>query len=183
MPFTIPASWLFAPFALQSLCMAVDELYFHRQRALPPWERWGHPLDTLTVLACFGWLYWLPPSTFSASMYAALSLFSCFFVTKDEAVHHHHCSPGEHWVHALMFMLHPLILLSAGLLWPVWHGQTLALLTYSGFERMFLLGNVLLTFGFGLYQLLYWNLLWPSRQINQIKQAKQAKSTTTSTTP
>lgn len=175
--------WLFIPLVVQTLCMAVDELYFHRQRALPPWERWGHPLDTLTVLACFGWLYWLPPSTFSVSLYAALSLFSCFFVTKDEAVHHRFCSAGEHWVHALMFMLHPLILLSAGLLWPVLHGQALAFISYNGFERMFLLGNVLLTFGFGLYQLLYWNLLWPSRQTNQIKQAKQAKSTTTSTMP
>lgn len=179
MPFTIPAFWLLVPFALQSLCMAVDELYFHRQRSLPRWERLGHPLDTLTVLLCFGWLFWMPPSLGSAGIYAALSFFSCLFVTKDEPVHRRFCGAGEHWVHALMFMLHPMILLSAGLLWPVWHGQKLPFIKYSGFEQSFLLSNALITLGFGLYQLLYWNLLWPSRLT---KQAEQAKSTTTSTT-
>lgn len=177
MPFTVSASWLLVPFVLQSLCMAVDELYFHRLRLLPRWERLGHPLDTLTVLGCFGWLFWLPPTAVSASIYVVLSLFSCLFVTKDEPVHRRLCSAGEHWVHALMFMLHPLILVSAGLLWPVWHGQTLSFISYTGVERAFLLGNMLLTLGFGLYQLLYWNFLWPYLS------AKRAKSTTTSTTP
>ncbi len=41
--------FLFIPFALQTCCMAVDEVHFHRQRGLPRWERLGHPLDTLTV--------------------------------------------------------------------------------------------------------------------------------------
>ncbi len=173
----IPARWLLLPFVLQSLCMAVDELYFHRQRSLPRWERLGHPLDTLTVLLCFGWLFAVPPSAVSASVYAGLSLFSCLFVTKDEPLHLRLCGAGEHWVHALMFMLHPLVLVSAGLLWPAWHGQTLSFIGYGGRERAFLLGNALLTLGFGLYQLLYWNLLWPSRL------SKRAKSTTTSTTP
>lgn len=157
--------------------MAVDELYFHRLRSLPRWERLGHPLDTLTVLVCFGWLFWLPPTTGSISVYIGLSLFSCLFVTKDEPVHRRLCGAGEHWVHALMFMLHPLILLSAGLLWPVWHGRTLSSIRYTGIERNFLLGNMLLTLGFGLYQLIYWNLLWPSLSANR------AKSTTTSITP
>ncbi|MBI1764474.1 MAG: hypothetical protein HYR56_23870 [Acidobacteria bacterium] len=134
-------------------------------------------MDTLTVLFCFGWVFLVVPTTVTVCAYTGLSLFSCLFVTKDEAIHCQVCKASEQWVHALMFMLHPLILLSAGLLWPVWHGQALSFFTYTGFERSFLLGNTLLTFGFGLFQLLYWNLLWPSRP------AQQAKSTTTSITP
>ena len=164
------------PFALQMLCMAVDEICFHRERDLPRWERLGHPLDTLTVLVCFVWLLAAPPSTFSLRVYVGLSIFSCLFVTKDEPVHSKYCHPKENWLHALLFSLHPLALLSAGLLWPACHQQTLSFIRYNGFERKFLLGNTLLTLAFGLYQLVYWNFLWPSL-ISQ----KQARLTTTST--
>jgi hypothetical protein len=170
----LSARYLLIPFALQLLCMAVDELYFHRRRGLPPWERWGHPLDTLTVLACLGWLLAQPPNQFSLNVYAALSVFSCLFVTKDEWVHRQACTPAEHWLHALLFLSHPLALLGAGLLWPAAHGKSLPLIRAEGFERAVLLGQTLLTAGCGLYQLIYWNFAWPSRP-------PQTKSTTTST--
>jgi hypothetical protein len=78
---------LLTPFTLQMICMAVDEIHFHRRRGLPRWERLGHPLDTLTVLACFVWLLTAAPSAFSLSVYVGLSAFSCLFVTKDEPTH------------------------------------------------------------------------------------------------
>jgi hypothetical protein len=168
--------FLLIPFALQMFCMVVDEIYFHWERDLSRWERLGHPLDTLTVLACFVWLLAAPPSTFSLRVYVGLSVFSCLFVTKDEWVHSNHCRPNEHWLHALLFSLHPLALLSAGLLWPAWHQQTLSFIRYNGFESKFLLGNTLLTLAFGLYQLVYWNFLWPSTTSQ-----KQARLTTTYT--
>lgn len=151
---------LVVPFLLQVICMGVDELYFHHQRKLPRWERIGHPLDTLTVLLCFGWILWFPPDVFAISVYIGLSLFSCLFVTKDEWVHYKYCSAGEQWMHAVQFVFHTLVLLSAGLLWPVLHLQSSEWIAYEGFERTFFLGNVVLTFGFGLYQLLYWNFIW-----------------------
>jgi hypothetical protein len=154
--------FLFIPFPLQMICMAVDEIHFHRRRGLPRWERLGHPLDTLTVLACFVWLMIAPPSAFSLSVYAGLSAFSCLFVTKDEPVHSKYCSSGEHWLHAMLFILHPLVLLSAGLLWYGWGQQPLSFIRYTGFEHEFLLVNTLLTLAFGLYQLIYWNFLWSS---------------------
>jgi len=154
------ALFLFIPFPLQMICMAVDEIHFHRRRGLPRWERLGHPLDTLTVLACFVWLLAAPPSAFSLNVYAGLSVFSCLFVTKDEPVHSKHCRSGEHWLHAILFILHPLVLLSAGLLWPAWRQQPLSFIHYTGFERNFLAVNTLLTLAFGLYQLIYWNFLW-----------------------
>jgi hypothetical protein len=168
--------FLLIPFALQMFCMAADELHFHRQRDLPRWERLGHPLDTLTVLVCLVWLLAAPPSAFSLSVYVGLSIFSCLFVTKDELVHSKHCRPPERWLHALLFSLHPLALLSAGLLWPAWHQQTLSFIHYAGFESGFMLGNALLTLAFGLYQLAYWNFLWPLA-----KSQKAVRSTTTST--
>jgi len=152
--------FLLIPFPLQMSCMAVDEFYFHRRRGLPRWERQGRPLDTLTVLACFVWLLSAAPSALSLGVYVGLSVFSCLFVTKDEPVHSKQRRPNEQWLHALLFILHPLVLLSAGLLWPAWRRQTLSFIRYTGFERKFLLGNTLLTLAFGLYQLVYWNLIW-----------------------
>lgn len=175
MPITIPASYLLLPFVVQMLCMAVDELHFHRQRCLPRWERWGHPLDTLMVLVCFGWLLLTPPSTQALGIYVGLCICSCLLVTKDEMVHHDHCSAAEHWLHAVLFIIHPLALLSAGLLWPAWHAQPLSFLRPTGFEREFLLGTTLLTGAFGLYQFIYWNFVWPQAL------PKPVKSTTTST--
>ena len=154
--------FLLIPFPLQMICMAVDEIHFHRRRGLPRWERLGHPLDTLTVLACFVWLLIATPSAFSLSIYAALSVFSCLFVTKDEPVHTKHCGSGEHWLHAMLFILHPLVLLCAGLLWLAWRQRPLSFIHYTGYEHVFLLGNTLLTLAFGLYQLVYWNFLWPA---------------------
>ncbi len=52
--------FLAVPFALQGLAILVDEFYFHRRRGLPIWERWGHPLDTLSLLICWLFLLCLP---------------------------------------------------------------------------------------------------------------------------
>ena len=43
---------LLTPFILQALLIFFDEGVFHLKRGLPKWERIGHPVDTLSVLAC-----------------------------------------------------------------------------------------------------------------------------------
>ena len=156
----ISSRLLLIPFLFQVVFMGVDELYFHHKRQLPRWERLGHPLDTFIVLLCFGWIVWVVPSTTTILIYIGLSLFSCLFVTKDEWVHYKYCSAGEQWLHAVQFVFHTLVLLSAGLLWPALHQLPSTWIQYEGFERMFLLGNIGLTALFGAYQLIYWNLLW-----------------------
>jgi hypothetical protein len=159
----LSSRFLLLPFGLQMLCMAFDELYFHRRRGLPRWERIGHPLDTLTVLLCLLWLVWVPPGPGTAATYAGLAIFSCLFVTKDERVHLSHCSAAEQWLHALLFSLHPLVLLSAGLLWTAAHGLGNAFsdwIRYAGNERTLLTALCTAVFGFGLFQFIYWNLLW-----------------------
>lgn len=133
---------------LQALIMLVDELYFHRRREVPRWERIGHPLDTLSLLGCCALALTLEPTRGALVGYAALGAFSCLLVTKDEFVHSRHCRPGEHWLHALLFVLHPLVLLAVAVLW---------------FERAraLLVLQTAAVAGFGLYQVVYWNLLAP----------------------
>lgn len=135
-----------AVIALQGLIMLVDELYFHRRRGLPRWERLGHPLDTASVVACSVTALALEPTRSALIGYAVLAAVSCLLVTKDEFVHAERCEPAEHWLHALLFVLHPLLLAGIALLWV------------EG-ARSLLLAQVIATGAFGVYQLVYWNVL------------------------
>lgn len=138
---------LMIPIGLQALVMGVDEFHFHRHRGLPRWERVGHPVDTASVLACYGVTLVLPPSQNHLAAFVALAALSCILITKDEFVHAQHCSATEQWLHAVLFVLHPVVLAAAALLW--WNGETTLLLVQA-----------LLIAAFGLYQLLYWNVSW-----------------------
>ena len=143
---------LAGPFAIQSVAMLVDELYFHRRRGLGAWERIGHPLDTLTVLACVGWALFTRPTSGHLAAYAVLAGISCLFVTKDEFVHARRCTAGEHWLHALLFVLHPLTLACVAIAWRL-----------QGRSSSLPAAQFIASAGFGLYQLAYWNLPWPKR--------------------
>jgi hypothetical protein len=127
--------------------MFVDEIHFHRQRGLPRWERIGHPIDTLSVLVCYSVALTARPSAVALALYAGLATLSCVLITKDEFVHSRRCVPGEQWLHSLLFVLHPIVLGAAALLW--FRHKTAILAVQSA-----------LTLAFGCYQLLYWNLPW-----------------------
>lgn len=167
----VNAYWLSAPFIIQMLCMAADEFLFHRKRGLPRWERIGHPLDTLTVILCLLWIIFVQPSRPTVLVFMALAVFSCIFVTKDEPVHWVHCTAAEQWIHAILFVLHPIVLASAALLWTPTAGnlppQFSWAIQYSGFERSFLMGVCLLMIGFGVYQFVFWNLLCHPNEISR----------------
>jgi hypothetical protein len=143
---------LLAPFGLQLAAMLVDEVHFHRRRGLPRWERIGHPLDTLTVVAAYAWALAHAPDRGAVLGYVALAFFSCLFVTKDEPVHARECEPGEFWLHAVQFVLHPIVFLAFGLLW------------IEGGHGGLLTACLAAAASFGVYQTLYWNLPWkPAR--------------------
>ena len=142
---------LLLPIALQGLAMLVDEFVFHRKRGLPRWERLGHPLDTLSALLCYCWLVAVPASRPHAlAIYVALCAFSCLLITKDEFVHARLCEPLETWLHALLFVLHPIVFLAFGVLW---HAGTFALV---------LKGALGATSALLIYQVVYWNWWRPS---------------------
>ena len=145
---------LYIPLVLQALAMIVDEGVFHRRRDLPRWERIGHPLDTLTIAICLALLVAVPPSHGALHVYIALAAFSSLFVTKDEAVHARACGAGEMWLHALLFVLHPIVLAALGILW--WNGGHHALLA----------GQLAVVCAFGAYQAIYWNVVRRPRTID-----------------
>lgn len=137
--------WLVSAVAVQALTMAVDEGLCHRRRGLPRWERIGHPLDTLTMALCYGWLALARPTTpHAVVVYVWLALFSCLFITKDEFVHARLCTPLEMWLHAVLFVVHPLVLLVFGLAW--WWGA----------PRWLFALQLAITLAFAGYQILYW---------------------------
>lgn len=134
-----------AVMVLQAVLMAVDELGFHRRRGLPRWERIGHPIDTASVLGCFALTLVFEPNRATLTGYAVLATLSCLLVTKDEFVHATRCAPAEHWLHAALFVLHPLLLIAGAVLW------------LEGAHAI-LIAQTVATFAFGVYQTVYWNL-------------------------
>ena len=158
------------PFVLQALLIVLDEGVFHVKRGLPLWEKRGHPLDTLTVLLCLGFVLFVPFSKSNLFVYSTLALFSTVFVTKDEFVHSEYCKPTEQWLHALLFTLHPITLLIAGFIWPVAHGFEVAPWISDWLNNpeglfLFLLGQFILMTLFFLYQIIFWNILWKNKPV------------------
>lgn len=136
--------WWYLPFVLQGLCMVVDEFYFHEKRGLKRWERLGHPLDSLVTLLCFLCLIIFP---IELPWYVGLCAFSCLFITKDEFVHALECRPAEQWLHAVLFILHPLVFFSA---WFLWQEQ----------DYSFISTQAIIITLFMFYQLLRWSFPW-----------------------
>ncbi len=141
----------FIPFLFQGAAMIFDEFYFHRQRGLPLWERIGHPLDTLTVLACYLFLVFCPVSITNINIYIGLCAFSCLFITKDEFIHTEKCDAKENWLHSVLFILHPITFMSAGFIWA-W-----------GLSPTFLLVQPFVIAAFLLYQIIYWSFIGKSK--------------------
>ncbi|HEY4254744.1 MAG TPA: hypothetical protein VGM34_00160 [Chlamydiales bacterium] len=158
------------PFALQAIAIGLDEGVFHIRRGLPKWERIGHPLDTLTVLGCMAYVLFVPFSNGTLLGFIGAAAFSTFFVTKDEFVHKAHCPASEQWLHAVLFTLHPLTLISAGFIWPVvqnvevtpwiaeWLSEKEAL-------RQFLLAQFAVMSLFCIYQVVFWNWIWKEKPV------------------
>ena len=146
-----------SPFVLQGLIITFDEFRFHRRRGLPLWERIGHPLDS-AILGLALLIPLLSPLTkVWVIVYALASLFSCLFVTKDEYVHTDLCESAENWLHSLLYQLHPIVLITAGLLWSARSGHPLIQDLPSSLQAGTLLViQASAIFSFMAYQLLYW---------------------------
>lgn len=139
-------SWYLLPFIMQGACMGIDEIY-HAKRGLPAWERVGHPLDTLTVLAVYLFAALSEFNSQNQNIYLGLAIFSCVFITKDEWVHAKLCTGPEQWLHALLFILHPLTFLAVHFLWE--GGETATLFVLCALTILFMT-----------YQILRWSLPW-----------------------
>ena len=161
------------PFALQALCIAFDEGYFHYRRGLPKWERIGHPIDTFSVLICMAFVLFVPFSKTSLAIYIALAVFSSILVTKDEFVHKEHCPASENWLHAVLFTLHPITLISAGFIWPVVQGVEVTpwiaeWLSAKKELALFLKMQCASMALFMSYQIIFWNVIWKDKPVQKL---------------
>ncbi len=137
-----------APFSIQGLAILFDELYFHRKRGLPRWERIGHPIDTFFQTACMAIPLIFNLNIKTIILYAGMAILSSSLITKDERVHARFCCWQEHWLHAILFIVHPVVLIATAYLWakPEEHAWFFPLLKLQ----------ILLMAGFGLFQIIYW---------------------------
>jgi len=162
--------WIFVPFFLQALLIGLDEFVFHVKRGLPKWEKIGHPLDTLSVIICFLFVLWAPFSLGTMKVFIALAIFSCLMVTKDEFVHKHHCPASENWLHATLFVLHPIVLALTGMIWAATYGiespqWIFSWLTNPSILKTVLVVQTILLSIFFLYQVIFWNVIWRNKPV------------------
>lgn len=156
----------FVPFTLMSLIMPFDEFHFHFKRGLPRWEIWGHPFDTVMVFLALLWARIASFEERSLYIYTALALLSCLSVSKDEFVHHRYCSAGELWLHAILFMIHVMILFAAVGLWylrefaPDLRPDMLAGIP-SSWASTFASVQLATMVVFFVYQVIFWGFLHP----------------------
>lgn len=146
------AFWVFIPFLVQGAVIGYDEFYYHLKRGLPKWERIGHPIDTFSLVVCLAFVRLVPFSQSTLVWYILLSLISCLLVTKDEFIHHECCPAKEQWLHALLFINHPIVLLCMGWMWSA-----------GTLYHPFLTIQLTVVTLFCLYQLIYWNLIWEEK--------------------
>lgn len=149
------------PFLLQGFAIGIDEFYFHRKRGLPLWEKLGHPCDTLSLLLPTLLALCAPWTPAFLATFAALAIISCICVTKDEVLHPALCSVGEHWLHACLFLLHPVVLAATLFLWGARLGIDFgALPLLDSASAIILLGLQGVACGsFLFYQLAYWGFI------------------------
>lgn len=135
---------MLSAFLVQGIILFIDEFFFHRKRGLPLWEMVGHPLDSLSVVGCYAFLYFFDYSPATLIIYLLFAVFSCVLITKDEFIHTEQATAQENWLHSLLFILHPVPLMAAGLLWMS-----------SAEKPLFALMGIFV-FSFMLYQIGYW---------------------------
>ena len=106
----------------------------------------------------------------NADVFIGFSIFSCLMVTKDEFIHKEHCPGAENWLHALLFLLHPITLAVTGMIWPISQGVEVSPWMMSWLDnpealRIFLILQTAAIALFFSYQLIFWNFIWKNRPV------------------
>lgn len=140
------------PFSVQALAILLDEAFFHQKRGLPRWERVGHPIDTFFQMLCLTIPLLLTFNSATLILYSGLAILSTLLITKDEHIHADLCCWKEHWLHSILFIVHPVVLIATAFLW--------AHLEELDWFIPFLKLQLLLMAAFGTYQILYWGFLY-----------------------
>ncbi len=147
---------------LHGICMLFDEFYFHQKRKLPKWERIGHPIDTLFFIFCYCIILFLPITSATILLYFIFSILSCLIITKDEFIHLKNCSTQEQYLHAILFILHPIILFILFFNWPNFAKSELLIFQQINLLQLKYLVTIQFIFSviFLFYQIIYWNIIF-----------------------
>ncbi len=139
-------------FFAQSGLITLDEWACHRRRLLPRWELIGHPVDTFCLILFFTALTILPSASAPArAVVLILGGLSCLITTKDEWVHKDLSTGFENWLHAMLFLIHPVV---AGLYFLLWMQSA------PGSATLFHI-SLVMTVLFFIYQCITGWLRWP----------------------
>ncbi|MCB0405820.1 MAG: hypothetical protein KDD51_13640, partial [Bdellovibrionales bacterium] len=92
---------------------------------LGKFESYGHIADSLVFGSVLCICAFAPATLFWLYLYVGGSVFSAVLITKDEWVHTVSCPATENWLHALLFLNHPVLLFLTGGLW--WLGEAAVL--------------------------------------------------------
>lgn len=128
----------------------VDEYYFHRKRQLCRLEVYSLLIDGALYLIPLGIAIFAPISDSWKLLYIAFATLSCLSVAKNEWFYHH-IEKKERTLHALLYLLHPILLYSFYLSWVE---------NYFVHNLNFWIIQICyLGFGFKTlsYQIIYWN--------------------------
>jgi small-conductance mechanosensitive channel len=140
---------------MQAFAITWDEFVYHRKRGLPPWERISHPIDTLAMILCLLVPILSSPTRDHLILFALLGAISSLLTTKDEKIHATRCDWKEHWLHSLLFIVHPLVLVAAAYFWT--HATA-----HPRFAEI-LSAQVALMSLFLVYQIMYWGFYGSAR--------------------
>jgi hypothetical protein len=100
---------------------ALDEHFCHRERALSRTERAGRLGELLLWLTLHGLVIFAVFTPALGALYAALATSTLLFLTRHEW-RGRVCTPREAGLHALQYLLSPVLLLTLGAMWPVIDG-------------------------------------------------------------
>ncbi|WP_158998894.1 hypothetical protein [Pigmentibacter ruber] len=153
---------------LQGVVMFFDEFYFHQKRKLPRWERIGHPIDTFFFLLCYLVILFMPMTKATIMLYLIFATFSCLIIIKDEVIHLNKCTALEQYLHAVLFILHPIILIILFFTWGSISENKTEIISFSNLINInnFVKFQFYLVILFFMYQIVYWNFIYKDKNIN-----------------
>src|SRR5688500_10107994 len=112
-------------YGIYTIFMGWNELYFHRKRVLEKWEKTRKALVTFSLTLCLAITLFVPYEEEWKWLFFAAAGFSILVTIKDEFRKQKTDRGREEGTHAVLFMLHPLVLILMVVLWPFLEGMGL----------------------------------------------------------
>ncbi|MBS1985442.1 MAG: hypothetical protein JST16_14850 [Bdellovibrionales bacterium] len=104
-------------FAAHYALLILDETKNHSRRPIGRRERMGLILDALMLAWLASFVFFVKYSEGMAFVYGALALLTLLLVTRQE-LHVRECDRRERWMHSLLFISYPLVVITLAAFWP-----------------------------------------------------------------